>query len=398
MSRLLPHVLAMILLSVVASVSAKEKDSAFVPFIFSTETLGFSVGAAGVAKGVWQPQAALFGMGLYSDKGSYVGFLSAHNYALSDNLLFSTQLYQAKLNQAPYYLGEQGNNESSILNKTIVDGFEENYELEFKFLLPWGAIKDQGYMGMFKPQREVSFASPLESGVTSLSVVPFYTSRKLTNTIEENEAAKGVRFTFDWDNRDNARNPTKGSHTEVSLTMGSDNWVDEDSWNQVELQNSQYFSLGPLGDIFDQQVLAFDFYTADTPSWNDCDGPQNCARPPEHENISLGGLYRLRSYTGGRYHGRSAIHYSAEYRILPEWQPLGSLPVINYYDLPWWQWVVFVDAGRVADEYDLKTLHTDMKWSAGGAIRFQVEGIVVRAEVAKGSEESLFRVMINQPF
>ncbi|MGF1723075.1 BamA/TamA family outer membrane protein [Vibrio kyushuensis] len=398
MLRLIVQFFVLFYILMASNVVAKEKDSAFVPFLFSTETLGLSVGVAGVAKGVWQPQAALFGMGLYSDKDSYIGFLSAYNYALNDSLLFSTQLYQAKLNQAPYYLGAQGNNGSSLHDKTIVDGFEENYEFEFKFLLPWGVVKDEGYMGMFKPQRDVSFASPMESGVTSISLTPFYTTREFSDSISENEVAKAIRLTLDWDNRDSTRNPTKGSHTDLTFTMGSENWTDEQIWNQIEFQNSQYFSLGSLGSIFEQQVIAFDFYTADTPSWNRCNDSQTCVRPPEHEQISLGGLYRLRSYTGGRYHGRSAIHYSAEYRMLPEWQPLGSIPVINYYDLPWWQWVAFIDAGRVAEEYDLKTLHTDMQWSVGGAIRLQVEGIVVRAEVAKGAEESLFRVMINQPF
>ncbi|MEZ9231709.1 BamA/TamA family outer membrane protein [Vibrio amylolyticus] len=398
MSRWIQGVLVATFVLFASTALTKEKDSAFVPFFFGSETLGLSLGVAGVAKGVGQPQAALFGMGLYSDKDSYIGFLSAFNYALSENLLVSTQLYQAKLNQAPYYLGDQGDNDSDLQNKTIVDGFEENYQFEFKFLLPWGTVKDEGYMGMFKPQRDVSFASPMDSGVTSISFVPFYTSRKITDNFIDKDVAKGLRLTLDWDNRDSTRNPTKGSHSELTFTMGSDDWVDSEIWNQIEFQNSHYFSLGSLGSVFEQQVLALDFYTADTPSWNRCNDSQTCVRPPEHEQIRLGGLYRLRSYTGGRYHGRSAIHYSAEYRMIPEWQPLGDIPVINYYDLPWWQWVAFVDVGRVAEEYDLKTLHTDMQWSVGGAVRFQVEGIVVRAELARGTEESLFRVMINQPF
>lgn len=77
------------------------KDSAFVPFYFSTETMGNTFGGAGVAKGVGQPQAALFGTALYSDKDSYVVFLSAFNYALSQSLLFSTQMYQARFNDNP---------------------------------------------------------------------------------------------------------------------------------------------------------------------------------------------------------------------------------------------------------------------------------------------------------
>lgn len=376
---------------------AKEKDSAFVPFYFSTETMGSTIGLAGVAKGVGQPQAALFGMGLYSEKDSYVGFLSAFNYALSPNLLFSTQMYQARFNDNPYYLGDQGSNNSSTEDKTVTNGDEENYKLEFKYLLPWGNVREHGLLGAFQPVRDVSFASPVDSGVSSIIFTPFYSSRELDINNDKKEEATGFSLTFDWDNRDSVRNTTRGSHTSFDLTTGAESLQSEDLWLKWEFQNSQYYSLGPLGDWFDQQVLAFDFYTADTPTWNKCDGLM-CARPPEQEQVRLGGLYRLRGYTAGRYHGRSAIHYSAEYRVLPDWQPLDDIPLINYYDLPWWQWVAFVEVGRVADDYDLKTLHEDMKWNVGGAVRFQVEGIVVRAEMAKGADEGTFRVMINQPF
>lgn len=376
---------------------AKEKDSAFVPFYFRTETLGSTVGLAGVAKGVGQSQAALFGMGLYSEKDSYVGFLSAFNYALSSNLLFSTQMYKARFNDNPYYLGDQGSNSSSTEDKTVTNGDEENYKLEFKYLLPWGNVREHGLLGAFQPVRDVSFASPVDSGVSSIIFTPFYSSRELDIYNDKKEEATGFSLTFDWDNRDSVRNTTRGSHTSFDLTTGAESLQSEDLWLKWEFQNSQYYSLGPLGDWFDQQVLAFDFYTADTPTWNKCDGAV-CARPPEQEQARLGGLYRLRGYTAGRYHGRSAIHYSAEYRVLPDWQPLDDIPLINYYDLPWWQWVAFAEVGRVADDYDLKTLHEDMKWNVGGAVRFQVEGIVVRAEMAKGADEGTFRVMINQPF
>ena len=376
---------------------AKEKDSAFVPFYFSTETLGSTVGLAGVAKGVGQPQAALFGMGLYSEKDSYVGFLSAFNYALSSNLLFSTQVYKARFNDNSYYLGDQGSNDSATQDTTVTNGDEENYKLEFKYLLPWGNVREHGLLGAFQPVRDVSFASPVDSGVSSIIFTPFYSSRELGIYSDKREEATGFSLTFDWDNRDSVRNTTRGSHTSFDLTTGAESLQSEDLWLKWEFQNSQYYSLGPLGDWFDQQVLAFDFYTADTPTWNKCDGAV-CVRPPEQEQARLGGLYRLRGYTAGRYHGRSAIHYSAEYRVLPDWQPLNDIPLINYYDLPWWQWVAFAEVGRVADDYDLKTLHEDMKWNVGGAVRFQVEGIVVRAEMAKGADEGTFRVMINQPF
>ena len=379
-----------------AFVQSEEKDSAFLPFYFSTETLGSTIGVAGVKKGVGQPQTVLFAMALYSDKDSYMGFLAAYNYALSDSLLFSGQMYQAQFNDSPYYLGQQGKNDTPRGDGTVTNGFEQHYQLEFKYLLPWGSVKQHGLFGVFQPIRDVSFAMPLESGVSSLILKPFFSSREL-DVATQTEKTTGFDLVMDWDNRDSTRNPTRGSHTSLGITIGADRWQSDELWTKWTFQNSQYYALGPLGDLFDQQVLAFDVYTADTPTWNDCNGAQ-CARPPEQEQVRLGGLYRLRSYSVGRFHGRSAIHYSAEYRVLPDWQPLDDVPVINYYDLPWWQWVVFAEAGRVADEYNIKELHRDMKWSIGGAVRFQVEGIVVRTEVAKGADESIFRVMINQPF
>lgn len=373
-----------------AAAVSEEKESAFLPFYFSTETLGHTFGVAGVAKGVGQPQAALFGMALYSDKESYVGFLSAFNYALSEQLLFSSQMYQAQFNDSPYYLGEQGSNNSLTGQNTITNSFEQNYQFEFKYLLPWGNVHDYGLMGAFQPIRDVRFASPLESGVSSVTMTPFYSSREL-DIDQKTEKATGFELSFDWDNRDSVRNPTRGSHTSLDITLGADSWRSDELWTKWEFQNSQFYALGPLGEVFDQQVIALDFYTADTPTWDS-------TKPPEQDQVRLGGLYRLRGYTSGRYHGRSAVHYSAEYRVMPDWQPLDDIPVINYYDLPWWQWVAFVEAGRVADQYNSKLLHSNMKWNLGGAVRFQVEGIVVRAEVAQGADEGTFRVMINQPF
>lgn len=197
---------------------SEEKDSAFLPFYFSTETLGNTVGIAGVAKGVGQPQAALFGAALYTDKQSYVTFLSAFNYALTDQLLVSSQLYKAQFNQNPYYIGDQGNNDSVASDKTVTNGLEQNYEVEFKYLLPWGNVAQNGLLGVFQPIRDVSFASPLESGVSSISLTPFYSSRRLdiNNTTEK---STGFELILDWDNRDSVRNPTKGSHTALTTTV-----------------------------------------------------------------------------------------------------------------------------------------------------------------------------------
>ncbi|WP_428774974.1 BamA/TamA family outer membrane protein [Vibrio sp.] len=389
-------------LMIVSSVSSatestpEPRDRALLPYYFNTDTLGNTVGVAGVMKGIGQPQAGLFGLGLYSDKKSHISLLAAFDYALGDSWLFNGQVYQARLNKSPYYVDQQGGNDSAITDLTLTDGRESYAEAEFRYLLPWGSVASRGLDAAFDHRRDVQFGSPLETGISSVIVKPFYTYRKLAS-LSESERATGVSIKFDWDNRDVKQNPTRGSHSSLDLTLGGDEWRRDRSWWKWELQTSQYYALGPLGQTLDQQVIAFDFYAADTPSWADCD-QQTCTLPPEQEQVRLGGLYRLRGYTAGRYHGRSAIHYSLEYRATPRWQPLNDIPVINYYHFGWWQWVAFAEIGRVSNQADWAQLHKDMRWTLGGGIRFQVEGITVRTEMATSADEQSLVVMINQPF
>lgn len=371
-------------------------DSAIVPFAFTSESLGNAVGIAGVAKGVLQPQMSLLGMGLYTDKGSYVTYLSMANYQTDNNWLLGLDFYQGNYIDSNYYLAEQGNNSNQGDDITVTTATESKYRASFRYILPWGDGRKLGTQAGYIPNRELSGSDPNSSGVSSIEIRPFYSTRDLDVAYQEPEETWGVELNLDWDNRNDTRNSTEGSRTRLNFTY-SPEYKDDASWAKVSFENNQYWDLGSLGDIFDKQVLAFSVYTADTPTWNQCTD-NVCNRPPEYERVKLGGLYRLRSYTAGRFHGRSAINYTAEYRVMPEWQPLGSWPIFSLYNIPWWQWVVFSDVGRVADEYNLKTLHEDMKWSTGGAIRFQVEGVVVRTEMAWGNDESLFRVMVNQPF
>ena len=369
-------------------------ETSAVPFMFSSESLGTTIGAAAVMKGVGQPQATLFAAGLYSTKGSYMTYLSANNFQIGHSWLVGVNAYNANFKDMDYHLGAAGSNSSNVNEEVFTDSVEAQYHLSANYILPVGNAKTIGARAAYLPERKVKGFNPLESGVSSVELSPFYYSRTFSDVAGWNEPESnwGMKVNFDWDNRNSVRNTTNGSRTELDFTYSPETSSQEEWWTW-EFQQSAFFDLGNLGDIINKQVLALDFYIADTPSWQD-----DAHQPPEYAGIKLGGLYRLRSYSSGRFHGRSAIHYSAEYRVMPDWQPLKEWPIFNLYDVPWWQWVAFVDAGRVADEFSLSTLHEEMKWSAGGAIRFQVEGIVVRTEMSKGSEESLFRVMINQPF
>jgi outer membrane protein assembly factor BamA len=369
-------------------------ETAAVPFMYSSESLGTTIGVAGVMKGVGQPQATLFAAGMYSSKGSYLTYLSSDNNQVGHSWLFGANAYNASFKDMDYYIGTAGSNNSHQSDEVFTDSTEAQYHLTANYILPIGNAKDIGAQAAYTPNRKVKSGNPFDSGVSSIELSPFYYSRTLSDVSDwdEPESNWGMKVNFDWDNRNSVRNTTNGSRTELDFTYSPETSSQEEWWTW-EFQQSAFFDLGGIGNVIKKQVLAFDFYLADTPSWE-----EGAHQPPEYAGIKLGGLYRLRSYGGGRFHGRSAVHYSAEYRVMPDWQPLEDWPIFNLYDVPWWQWVAFVDTGRVADEFSLSTLHDDLRWSAGGAIRFQVEGIVVRTEMAWGSEENVFRVMINQPF
>lgn len=373
------------------------KDRVFVPYVFGTDSLGFSAGVAGLFRGVGQEQASIFGAGFASTKGSYMLYLAANNYKLGDNWLWGMDGYLASFSDYDYYTGEATKNDSDMDDSIEADGDESRYRMRFRYVLPLAEARHKGADAYYFPERDINGHLPWESGVTSFEIEPFYHKRDLSDVRDSDlDSTWGVKLGLEWDNRDDIRSPTKGSYTSIDYTYAPEQG-DVDSWSMVEFQNSQYWNLGKWDGVFNEQVFAFDFYTATSPNSGDCDDG-TCHQAPEYAGIKLGGLYHLRSYSTARYTGNAAIHYSAEYRVKPEWQPLSGWPIFKWYDVPWWQWAVFADVGRVADDYDLGDLHEDMQWSAGAGIRFQVEGVLVRTAMAWGEEESTFRVMVNQPF
>ncbi|UJF19548.1 BamA/TamA family outer membrane protein [Vibrio sp. SS-MA-C1-2] len=376
--------------------TAGEKDSkvAAVPFFYTSDTMGFTTGVAGVVKGAGQPQASLLGVGLVSTNKSWLSYLNGSNYLISRDVpwLFSAELMASQFNEYDYYIGSAGSNSSDKEDATFADGREGFAKLSARYILPIGNVEDHNFLQAMKPQRQFNGLNPLDSGVTSFLIKPFYEYRDLGEQQPQDQDTEslGVELMLDIDSRDDIRNPTQGYRTQLITKHGMND--NQDWWTWVYNQ-SAYWSLGELGNLFDQQTLAFNVYTGDTPTWNKDGG-----RPPDFAGLKLGGLYRLRSFSGGRFHDRSVLSYSAEYRVIPEWQPLEDWPVFNWYDIPWWEWVLFIDAGGVADQYDFAKLNQDMHWSAGGGVRLQVEGVVVRAGVSWGEEGSSFKVMVNQPF
>ncbi len=387
-----------------------------VPFLFSSEDWGMALGGAGVVKGLVQPQMTLFGTVIGSSNGTKMGYLGLYNVMVPglDQLQMDFSVLESSLAETNYFLPgnpsypneKPGSNDSSLENSVRTGGREQHYQVHFQYTLPIGDGKDGALAAMAKKSRGYESSKthwdPMTTGITSLVLQPYYQSQKLDNFQPEHEAdeSAGVRLTLEYDNRNSSHLPTRGSRTSFTYTY---DWGSEDrpDWSTVEFEFSKFFSLGS-NDLMNQQVLALNAWVADTPTWNDTttiNGEEVFRRAPSFAGINLGGWDKLRGYSSDRFYGRSAVSYSLEYRMMPKWQPLEDLPIIGpMYDIPWWQWTLFVDAGRVADDFDVQELHQDMKTSFGGGIRFRVEGVTVRTEVASGAEETFFRVFVNQPF
>ena len=392
-----------------------EPEFAGVPFLFSSRDWGTAIGGSGLLRSVGQPQMSLFGTGIVSSNSTWLGYLSLNNIMMPglDQWLLDISAMEASFSETSYYVPGNpnfthetpGTNDSSADNHVRTSGQESRYKLQFKYILPIGQGRD-GALATLGQQNKSNNQTgrvwnPFESGVTSLEFQPFYERQKLGSEAQltGDDEAMGMRFIADYDNRNSSQLPTRGS--KLSFTLSHD-WGGSNraEWTTWEMEYSKFFNLGG-NSLMRQQVIAVNAWLADTPSWNDTtsvNGSEQYKRPPSFAGINLGGWDKLRGYTSERFHGRSAVSYSFEYRVMPEWQPLDDIPVIRGYDIPWWQWTFFIDAGRVADTFSLGELHNDMKYSFGGGIRFRVEGVTVRTEIASSKEETQFRVFVNQPF
>ena len=392
-----------------------------VPFLFSSNDWGLAYGAAGVISGIGLPQMTLFGTVVGSSNNNLLGFVGLYNVMVPewDQIQFDFSILEADYQHSTYFVAgsptfmneQPGSNDSSYENAIVTSAREQYYRMHMRYTLPIGAGRDGAMQATFRKNRGYEQAgyewNPATSGITTLELQPFYqlVSMDTHQPASEADKAMGLRFILEYDNRNSSSLPTRGSTSSITYTR---DWGSSDrtGWTTVEMAFSKYFDLGS-NDYFNQQVIAVNGWLADTPTWNKtttidsqtADGQTAYRRPPFFAGVTLGDWDQLRGYSTDRFYGRSAVSYSLEYRVMPHWQPMQDIPLLgSIYDMPWWQWALFVDAGRVSDSLDFKDLHTDMKASVGVGLRFQIEGITVRTEVAAGTEDWFWRVFINQPF
>ena len=386
------------------------------PYAFYNESFGFAVGYVYGVVGRPQKQATLLATVMAGSKGSALGFLVGRDLQMPrvERLFLDPvvsvgylKYNESYINGNPDFSNERaGSNDSDKDNFVKGDGWDNFFRLKFKYLLPMGTGRDQ-IIASHKIKEGLlesgatggTSLNPLKSGLSYLELRPFYRSQQIDgDDVDETTKTNGFDFSVFWDNRDFYANPSKGFglRGKASRDFG---WFDSsDSWTNVEGELDVYIPF-QLGDWLRQGVIALDYWTSYSPSWDQQpDGTVN-NRPPAYTGSTLGGLWRMRGYPSQRFNDKAAVYYAAELRLIPRWNPFKRWHWLQQYvGIQWLQFVPFVEIGRVAPSWNIETLHSDMKWSAGLGLRAWAKGIVARIDMAASEEDFKVQMMVSQPF
>jgi hypothetical protein len=386
------------------------------PYAFYNESFGFAAGYVYGVVGRPQKQATLLATAIAGSKGSGMGFLVGRDLQMPrvERLFLDPVVSvgyfrdnEAYINGNPDFADERaGDNDSDEDNFVKGDGWDNFFRLRFKYLLPLGHGRDT-IISRYKIKEGLLESghtggrslNPLTSGKTYLEMRPFYRWQQIDGSdVNDDIKTNGLDVSLFWDNRDFYANPSRGFgfRGKMSRDFG---WFDSsNSWTNLEGELDVYIPL-PEGNRLRQAVIALDFWTSYSPTWDEQPDGRIENRPPAYTGSTLGGLFRMRGYPSQRFNDQAAVYYSAELRLIPRWNPFERWEWIQQYvGIQWLQFVPFIEIGRVAGDWDLERLHSDMKWDAGIGIRAWAKGIVARIDAAYSDEGFGVQMMISQPF
>jgi hypothetical protein len=392
------------------------KQTLSLPYAFYNESFGFSAGYIYGVVGYPQKQSTLLATVMAGTTGSAMGFLVGRDIQMPlVDRLFLDPVVQvghfmdnaSYINGKPRFAGERaGSNDSDKDNFVKGDGWDNFFRMKFKYLLPIGHGRDQ-IIGTYKMDHGLlksgaeggTSLNPLASGKTYLELRPFYRSQQIDgHHVDETTKTNGLDFSAFIDNRDYYANPSKGYGLRGKMSRDFGWFNSSNSWTNLESELDVYLPL-KLSDRFRQSVVALDIWTSYSPTWDKKSSAEIKNRPPTYTGPTLGGIWRMRGYPTNRFSDKAAIYYTAEFRMIPRWNPFDKWPGIQkYVGIEWLQFVPFVEIGRVASEWNFKRLHSDMKWDAGLGIRALAKGIVIRIDSAVSNENFGVQMMIAQPF
>ena len=395
---------------------AKEKKFGTIPFALYTEQLEFAAGIGFGWSGFQHGQAGIYGAALYTTNHSNGIYLRGSQFQIRDRLFMDASYINALYKDQRIYIRNNpdfpteagGTNESSEDNYLAGPGRDGLFDLDFYYLLPLGdgrtnIVRDYTLADgvLTSPPSGGQRWDPRVSGRSYVHLVPFYRLQDYGHEIGVADfRTNGLKLELEYDNRDFPDNPTYGSYQEFRV-LRDFGWGDSsDSWTVIDLEFNKYFPLRETPSIR-QQVIALGFWTADTPTWEQVQQGAITVdrhRPPPYMGATLGGIYRLRAYPSDRFNDKAAIYYSAEYRVMPRSNPLGNLSFLRFFEIDWWQIVGFVEVGRVAPDWRIKTLHTDMQRDIGIGLRAMTLRAVVRLDAAFSDESWQIYAMAGHPF
>ncbi|WP_026959055.1 BamA/TamA family outer membrane protein [Aliagarivorans taiwanensis] len=347
----------------------KEQGMVVIPVAAALKSTGMMGGAVVSVPHIGQANTQLVGFGAYSVNDSYITYLGYFNFALTRDWSIDVSMLQAEFMDSPL----QGSTDS-------VDASKAEY--------PAAYLERDWYLTL---RRNL----PTLRARTDFEFEPFYKTRDIrsNSTAGEHGKSYGVSAGLVQDTRDNQASPGNG-YLATGKVLRDWGGAERAAYTRWEAQYARYLDLGGSA-LFKQQTLALSAYLSDIPTWSN----HNTASQPDWFAQSvLGGSERMRGYEDDYFHSRSAVHYAAEYRVIPQWQPQSQIPLVNRYQFPWWQVALFAELGDVAPHFSLEELHSDLKWSAGFGVRVFVENIVARADFAFSDVDTLFRFAVNQPF
>lgn len=398
---------------------AGKKEHLILPYAFATESMGITLGIGGGAKGYGQDQLLVGGTCWRSVDDAAGIVLGMWDYRLPE----TSRVYFTLLGSLGYYPRQRaysfpyfepgatrpGSNDSEEDDYVELSGNDNWLDLTMEIVLPMGAARHESApafrvangMRVSAPLGGTHW-NPLTSGVTNLLLRQY-------NRYQSFETGAGavartmhpVELALYHNNTDFPPNPCFGSTQYLSVSHDFGWWESNQTWTFIEFEAAKYVSLGTT-DRARQRVAAFNFWTGETLSWKESldadDRIEVLHRPPHYEGARLGGMYRLRAYPSNRFNSRAVIYSSLEYRYTPKWNPLGGIAWLRSLRIDWWQFVGFIEGGRVAESYGFSELMQDWKVDGGVGVRAFMAGAVVRLDFAVSDESSSIWLMLGHPF
>ncbi len=387
-----------------------------VPYGFYNESFGLAAAYVYAVNGYPQPFAGLLGTAMVGTAGSAMGFLMGQNIRLFgiERLFFDPIVSVGYFSDVDAYVDgnpdfpdeRAGSNESDPDNFITGSGWDTFFRLRFKYLLPIGSGRDQvlpAYQlsdGLLVAGASGGGAfNPFSSGRTFLELRPFQRSQTIENEdLDAEQNTNGLELSLFWDNRDYPGNPSRGNALimKVARDWG---WANSSgSWTSLNTEYDHYISAGATRR-FRQRVIALDFSSSYSPTWDKLSDGSIRNRPPAFAGATLGGTWRMRAFPSQRFNDKASVYYAAELRLIPTRNPFDNVPWLqDRVGVEWIQLVGFGELGRVAPHWSPRELHRDMRWDLGLGIRAWAKGLVVRADVAFSEEGYGVQMMVGQPF